>query len=112
MPKGAGGGKRFSNIPSRKLERSGKPTELDYFVDSNGIKRYNGKDGWKLSFNTHTEVEKEDAAWLQEILGERVYLNPKAELPKKQKSSDYVTESGTRIEQKGPTSFGLDKIED
>ena len=85
--------------------------ELKYFIDSDGNKRYDGEDGWKLKFDTHTEVEIEDAEWLQEIIGEKVYLNPKAELPKRQKSADYVTERGMRIEQKGPTKPGKDKIE-
>lgn len=85
MPKGQRGGKRnglLGDAVDSKSVGYGRPRENNYFVDGTGAIRIDGLNGWKLTFGTHTQVEIDDGEWLQDIIGERIYLNPKAELPK------------------------------
>lgn len=79
-----------------------KRGELKFFVDINMNKHYDGEDGgiWQIEFDSHTTEEKEDAKWLEKIINEKVYLNPRATKPDGTPSFDYITESGIRIEQK------------
>lgn len=79
-----------------------KRGELKFFVDVNMGKHYDGDDNgaWQIQFNSHTQVEKEDAKWLEKVIKEKVYLNPRATKPDGTKSFDYITEHGIRIEQK------------
>lgn len=93
-----------------------KRGELKFYVDVDGQKHYDGdpidNEFWKLNFGEHKPKELEDAKWLESLLKEKVYLNPTVNVPKGTSSCDYVTESGLRIEQKGPSDKpGNDKIE-
>ena len=104
MSKGVRGGKRNYTVlqSSVKFSNNDSIKELEYYVDSNGITRLNGYEGWSLDFNTHSQAEIEDGKWLQNVIGEQVYLMPAVNLPKEVRSSDYITESGIRIEHKAP----------
>ena len=114
MPKKVRGGKRNNLLNNSVVKLDsiyGKPVENGFYVGSDGSKHFDGEDGWRLTFGTHTQQEIDNAEWLQDIVKENVYLNPKVEHPEGVKSCDYVTESGVRIENKGPTKAGKDKIE-
>lgn len=106
MPKVNRGGKR--NILQLSTNNSGNNNnyveELQYYIDINGVRRFDGVDGWKLRYNSHSQLEVEDMLWLQEEIGENLFLVPKVDAPKGNKSSDYITQSGLRIEQKKPDS--------